>query len=175
MTHEEELWRQEHDAYEQLRIVLNWCDYEDYDYIYRCGSMEKVLELFTFVNFDIGVEFVSSVQELIEEELEDGDTTTLDKARAWDKAHGMSIFTDLCEDAETDAEKETLRHRISAAAMDATEDSPYTIALNNEMVGIFHDPEARVWLKVEGRDEPIDFDALDIEDLRDIATAIYGN
>ena len=92
MTNEEKQWREKNAADEQLSIVSNWCDYEDYDYVYKCGSMETLIDLFLFINFEIGVEFVSSVQELIDEECEDGEHETLDKALAWDKAHNTHFW-----------------------------------------------------------------------------------
>lgn len=95
---EEQEWRISKSADEQLACVANWADYEEYDIVYRCKTMEMVIALYRFVTFEIGVEFVSSVQDLIDEELEDGDTTTLDKALAFDKEHGTDFFYDPRED-----------------------------------------------------------------------------
>lgn len=95
---EEQEWREKNEADEQLAKVSTWCDYEDYDVICRCKTMEMVIALYRFVTFEIGVDFVSSVQDLIDEELEDGDTTTLDKALAFDKEHGTDFFYDPRED-----------------------------------------------------------------------------
>lgn len=87
-------WEQEHDfVEEQLKIILNWSNYEDYEYVARCGDAETLCKLFHFVNHEIGVEFVSSVYELIEEEEEDNTTETLDKCKAFNESVGKRIFT----------------------------------------------------------------------------------
>jgi len=87
-------WRERKSADEQLACVANWADYEDYDIVCRCKSMEVLIALYRFINFEIGVEFWAGVQDLIDEELEDGDTTTLDKCLAWDEQHQTDFFYD---------------------------------------------------------------------------------
>lgn len=91
MTNEEKKWREEHDAYEQLHILHNWCQYEDYDILYSCKNIETLLELYLFVNFDCDMEFVQSVQDEIEEY---EDWELLNKCLAWDKAHGTHFWYD---------------------------------------------------------------------------------
>ena len=91
---DEKEWRERKSPDEQLAAVANWCDYEDYDIVYRCKTMEMVIALYRFIQFEIGVEFVQSVQELIEEELEDGESETLDKALQFDIDHDTDFFYD---------------------------------------------------------------------------------
>lgn len=177
MTQEEKQWREENSADEQLSLVSTWCDYEDYDIIYKCKTMERVIELYLFIQFEVGVEFVSSVNDLIDEELEDGDTTTLGKALAFDKEHGTDFFT--TKELADHYTRESLRHKISALLVDTAEDNPLvcdiTIGESQEqglsslelprVVGAFHDYEARIWFNLYGCNEPMDFDDLPTEDL----------
>ena len=189
---EEAKWRKENAADEQLAAVNSWADYEDYDIVYRCKTMEVLIELYRFILFDVGVEFVQSVQELIEEEIEDGETTTLDKALAWDKAHGTDFFYDPREDNKELAEeckRESLRHRISAILMDTAEDNPFVFIFpvpigEHKLVGMstlelpcvvtaFQDSEARIWFNIHGYDEPMNFDDMDTEDLQRICDDLH--
>ena len=91
MTKAEKKWREEHDPCEQLQIVARWCDYEDYSVFDDLKGMEGVIELFCFIQFDCDVEFVASVQALIEE---DEDWELLEKALKWDKKHGTHFWYD---------------------------------------------------------------------------------
>ena len=91
---DEQEWRDKYAADEQISIVSHWADYEDYDIVYRCKSMEVLIALFRFISFEVGVEFVQGVQELIEDELAEGNTETLDKALKWDEDHDTDFFYD---------------------------------------------------------------------------------
>lgn len=187
MTQEEKQWREKNSADEQLSLVSTWCDYEDYDIIDKCKTMERVIELYLFIQFEVGVEFVSSVNDLIDEELEDGDITTLGKALAWDKAHDTQFFsTPELADHYT---RESLRHKISALLMDTAEDNPFvcniTIAESKaqglstlelpRVVGAFQDYETRIWFNLYGYSEPMNFDDLPTEDLTKIWEELTNN
>lgn len=50
---------------ERLETLLNWSKYEDYDYIVNCRSVGDFEKLYTWLHFDVGVDFVSEALEEI--------------------------------------------------------------------------------------------------------------
>ncbi len=85
-------WIEDHDAFEQLNIVHDWCDYEDYSYFDKCQNVEELFALYAFIQFVVGVEFASGVYESIEEEAEDGETTTADLVKKFNFQIGKELL-----------------------------------------------------------------------------------
>lgn len=53
---------------EKLKALHNWCQYEEYDYVAECRSISDLEQLFIFLQFKLGVEFVASAYEMVCEE-----------------------------------------------------------------------------------------------------------
>lgn len=53
---------------EKLKVLLNWCQYEEYSYVAECRSISDLEHLFIFLQFELGVEFVASAYEMVCEE-----------------------------------------------------------------------------------------------------------
>ncbi len=85
-------WVEDNDVFEQLSIVHDWCDYEDYSYFDKCKTIEELIAVYAFIQFVVGTEFVFTVYELIDEEEENDDTTVADLVKKFNEQMGKEML-----------------------------------------------------------------------------------
>lgn len=55
---------------ERLKVLFYWSKYENYEYISRCRTVGDLEELYAFLHFDIGVDFVAEVYDVVDSEID---------------------------------------------------------------------------------------------------------
>ncbi len=90
-------WCKKNDCFSQADIFSNWMSYEDSN-VFNDLMLNEIFDLYVFINFELDVEFMSSVYELIEEEIYDDPTTplseleTISKCLRFNKIMGKNII-----------------------------------------------------------------------------------
>ena len=87
---------------------------------------------------------------------------------------------------EQEAQFEDVRHELSALVMDTTEDEPFQceITIGEDeaqglstlelpvITGVFQDCYAQIWFNVYGMEEPMEFDDLSLDDVKEILNEV---
>ncbi len=77
---------------DQINALRAYTAYENCNELYKCRNLNELVEVYKFVRFGVGVWFVSTIYDMIDEEPASGETPIRDLCQKFNLAFGRNFF-----------------------------------------------------------------------------------